>query len=119
VVHDIAVADMRVDGGIGPAIGVGRDLSSRGRGERHLPPIWRTRRNPAHNVAQPFGREKILPDADWHARIGRGERARIVREYERHALTQACTVPILWYNRFVPTTTTVKGQDLADVWLDH
>jgi hypothetical protein len=43
----------------------------------------------------PFGREKILPDADWYARIGRGKRARIVREYERHA------------------------QDLADIWLDR
>jgi hypothetical protein len=29
-------------------------------------------------------------------RIGRGERARIVREFERHALTQAYTAPILW-----------------------
>jgi hypothetical protein len=59
------------------------------------PPISRTRRRPAHNVASPFGREKILPDADWRARIGRGKRARIVRKYERHALTQAYTVPIL------------------------
>jgi len=57
------------------------------------------------------------------------ERARIVREFERHALTQAYTVPILWYNRIVPTTANVKGwnmtpsqyigQDLADVWLDR
>jgi peptide/nickel transport system substrate-binding protein len=57
------------------------------------------------------------------------ERARIVREFERHALTQAYTVPILWYNRIVPTTANVKGwnmtpsqyigQDLADVWVDR
>jgi peptide/nickel transport system substrate-binding protein len=57
------------------------------------------------------------------------KRALIFREFERHALTQAYTVPILWYNRIVPTTATVKGwdmtpsqyigQDLADVWLDH
>jgi peptide/nickel transport system substrate-binding protein len=77
----------------------------------------------------PFGREKILTDTDWHARIGRGERARIVRECERHARTQACTVPILWYNRIVPTRANIKGwkmtpsqyigQDLADVWLDR
>jgi peptide/nickel transport system substrate-binding protein len=57
------------------------------------------------------------------------KRAQIVREFERHALTQAYTVPILWYNRIVPTTAYVKGwnmtpsqyigQDLVDVWLDR
>ena len=56
-------------------------------------------------------------------------RAAIVREFERHALTQAYTVPLLWYNRIVPTAANVKGwnmtpsqyigQDLADVWLDR
>jgi peptide/nickel transport system substrate-binding protein len=57
------------------------------------------------------------------------ERLAIVREFERQALTQAYTVPILWYNRIVPTAAYVKGwnmtpsqyigQDLADVWLDR
>jgi peptide/nickel transport system substrate-binding protein len=57
------------------------------------------------------------------------ERLRIVREFERRALTEAYTVPILWYNRIVPTAAYVKGwnmtpsqyvgQDLADVWLDR
>jgi peptide/nickel transport system substrate-binding protein len=57
------------------------------------------------------------------------ERARIVREFERRALTEAYTVPILWYNRIVATTANVKGwnmtpsqyigQDLADVWLER
>jgi len=57
------------------------------------------------------------------------ERARIVRDFERHALTEAYTVPILWYNRIVATTANVKGwnmtpsqyigQDLTDVWLDR
>ncbi len=57
------------------------------------------------------------------------KRARIVRAFEQHALTQAYTVPLLWYNRIVPTTVDVKGwnmtpsqyigQDLADVWLDR
>ena len=57
-------------------------------------------------------------------------RAKIVRDFERHALTEAYTVPILWYNRIVATTANVKGwnnmtpsqyigQDLADVWLSH
>lgn len=56
-------------------------------------------------------------------------RAQIVREFERQALTQAYTVPLLWYNRIVPTTANLKGwnmtpsqyigQDLVDVWLDH
>ena len=58
---------------------------------------------------------------------GLQERARIVREFERRALTQAYTVPLLWWNRAVVTTTAVRGwtitpssyvgQDLADVWL--
>ena len=57
------------------------------------------------------------------------ERLRIVRDFERRALTEAYTVPILWYNRIVPTAAFVKGwemtpsqyigQDLADVWLDR
>ncbi len=57
------------------------------------------------------------------------ERLRIVREFERRALTQAYTVPILWYNRIVATTANVKGwnmtpsqyigQDLTDVWIDR
>jgi peptide/nickel transport system substrate-binding protein len=57
------------------------------------------------------------------------ERLRIIREFERQALTQAYTVPILWYNRIVPTAPCVKGwnmtpsqyigQDLADIWLDR
>ena len=56
-------------------------------------------------------------------------RVAIVREFERQALTQAYTVPLLWYNRIVPTAANVKGwnmtpsqyigQDLADVWLDR
>jgi peptide/nickel transport system substrate-binding protein len=55
-------------------------------------------------------------------------RAAIVREFERQALTQAYTVPLLWYNRIVPTAANLKGwnitpsqyigQDLAEVWLD-
>jgi peptide/nickel transport system substrate-binding protein len=57
-----------------------------------------------------------------------GRRAAIVREFERQALTQAYTVPLLWYNRIVPTAANLKGwnitpsqyigQDLAEVWLD-
>jgi peptide/nickel transport system substrate-binding protein len=56
------------------------------------------------------------------------QRALIVHEFERQALTQAYTVPLLWYNRIVPTTANVRGwnmtpsqyigQDLVDVWLD-
>ena len=56
------------------------------------------------------------------------ERAKIVREFERHALTEAYTVPILWWNRIVVTSSRLKGwsitpshfigQDLADVWLE-
>jgi peptide/nickel transport system substrate-binding protein len=57
------------------------------------------------------------------------QRARIVRDFERHALTQATTVPVLWWNRIVVTTPKLKGwnmtpshylgQDLTDVWLER
>jgi peptide/nickel transport system substrate-binding protein len=57
------------------------------------------------------------------------ERARIVREFERHELTEADTVPLLWWKRIVVTSSALKGwhitpshfigQDLAGVWLDH
>lgn len=57
------------------------------------------------------------------------ERARIVREFERHELTEADTVPLLWWKRIVVTSADLKGwhitpshfigQDLAGVWLDH
>jgi peptide/nickel transport system substrate-binding protein len=56
------------------------------------------------------------------------KRAQIVREFERHAMTEASTVPFLWWNRIVVTSARLKGwtmtpshylgQDLADVWLD-
>jgi len=57
------------------------------------------------------------------------ERVKIVREFERHALTEAYSAPLLWWNRIVATSSKVKGwnitpshfigQDLTDVWLDH
>jgi peptide/nickel transport system substrate-binding protein len=57
------------------------------------------------------------------------QRAKIVRDLERHALTEAYTVPLLWWNRIVVTSSKVKGwnispshfigQDLTDVWLDQ
>jgi len=57
------------------------------------------------------------------------ERAKIVADFERHALTEADTVPLLWWNRIVVTSSKLKGwnitpshfigQDLTDVWLDE
>jgi peptide/nickel transport system substrate-binding protein len=57
------------------------------------------------------------------------QRAKIVREFERHALNQAYSVPFLWWNRIVAASPTMKGwnltpshyleQDLAEVWLDR
>ena len=59
----------------------------------------------------------------------RSERTKIVRDFERHALTEAYTVPLLWWNRIVITSAQLKGwsitpshfigQDLTDVWLDR
>jgi peptide/nickel transport system substrate-binding protein len=58
-----------------------------------------------------------------------GQRTKIVRDFERHALTEAYTVPLLWWNRIVATSSKLKGwsitpshfigQDLTDVWLDQ
>ena len=55
------------------------------------------------------------------------QRAKIVRDFERHALTEAYAVPFLWWNRIVATSAAVKGwhltpshyieQDLTEVWL--
>lgn len=57
------------------------------------------------------------------------QRLQMVRAFERHALADANTVPILWWNRIVVTDSYVKGwhmtpshylgQDLEDVWLDR
>jgi peptide/nickel transport system substrate-binding protein len=57
------------------------------------------------------------------------QRAKIVREFERHALSTANTVPLLWWNRIVVNSEKFKGwsmspsqyigQDLADVWLEE
>jgi peptide/nickel transport system substrate-binding protein len=57
------------------------------------------------------------------------QRAKMVRDFERHALTEAYTAPLLWWNRIVATSANLKGwsitpshfigQDLTDVWLDH
>ena len=57
------------------------------------------------------------------------QRAKIVRDFEQHALSEAYTVPLLWWNRIVATSAKIKGwsitpshfigQDLTEVWLDQ
>jgi peptide/nickel transport system substrate-binding protein len=57
------------------------------------------------------------------------ERVKIVREFERRALSEAHTVPFLWWNRITVNASQLKGwtltpshyleQDLVDVWLDR
>jgi peptide/nickel transport system substrate-binding protein len=57
------------------------------------------------------------------------QRALMVRDFERHALTEAYTVPLLWWNRIVAHSSKLKGwsitpshfigQDLTDVWIDQ
>ncbi len=57
------------------------------------------------------------------------QRAKTVRDFERHALTEAATVPLLWWNRIIVSSAKFKGwnitpsqyigQDLADVWLEQ
>jgi peptide/nickel transport system substrate-binding protein len=56
------------------------------------------------------------------------ERLKIVRQFERQALAQAYSVPVLWWNRIVVMSKHVRGwhmtpshflgQDLTDVWLE-
>ena len=56
------------------------------------------------------------------------ERMKIVRDFERHAVSEASTVPLLWWNRLVVSAAKFKGwnispsqyigQDLTDVWLE-
>ena len=51
----------------------------------------------------------------------------MVRDFERQALSEAYTVPLLWWNRIVATSAKLKGwsitpshfigQDLSEVWL--
>lgn len=57
------------------------------------------------------------------------QRMKVVNEFERHALTQVYSVPLLWYQRIVVNHKKVKGWDLqpshfsgqtlVDVWLDE
>lgn len=56
------------------------------------------------------------------------ERVKMLRDFERHALTESATVPLLWWNRIVVTSARLHGwsitpshfigQDLTGVWLD-
>jgi len=56
------------------------------------------------------------------------QRSKIVRDFERHALTEAYSVPFLWWNRIIVNAASVKGwqmtpshyieQDLSEVWLE-
>jgi peptide/nickel transport system substrate-binding protein len=55
------------------------------------------------------------------------QRAAYIREFEQHLLTQAYTVPTIWWHRIIVHNAQMKGweitpshylnQDLADVWL--
>ena len=57
------------------------------------------------------------------------ERKRLVNEFDRHALAQAYSVPILWWNRIIVHDKKIKGwtmspshfqgTNLVDVWLDQ
>ena len=61
--------------------------------------------------------------------IDPAKRMALVNEFERHALTQAYSFPVLWYQRIVANNKKVKGwelqpshfagQTLVDVWLDE
>jgi len=57
------------------------------------------------------------------------QRSKIVRDFERHAMTEAYSVPFLWWNRIIVNSASLKGwnftpshyldQDLSEVWLDR
>jgi peptide/nickel transport system substrate-binding protein len=52
---------------------------------------------------------------------------KLIREFERHALEEAYTIPTIWWHRIIVSWKQLKGwditpshylnQDLADVWL--
>ena len=57
------------------------------------------------------------------------ERRKVVHDFERHALTMAYNIPLLWYQRIVVNNKKVRGwdltpshftgQNLVNVWLDE
>ncbi|HVM80999.1 MAG TPA: ABC transporter substrate-binding protein, partial [Stellaceae bacterium] len=57
------------------------------------------------------------------------QRSKIVRDFERHAMTEAYSVPLLWWTRIIVNSAALKGwnftpshyldQDLSEVWLDR
>ncbi len=57
------------------------------------------------------------------------QRAKLLRDFETRALTEAYTVPTIWWHRIIAHSAALKGwaitpshylgQDLADVWLDQ
>jgi peptide/nickel transport system substrate-binding protein len=57
------------------------------------------------------------------------KRYALLREFEQHALTQAYSIPVIWWHRIIVTWKQMKGwymspshylnQDLQDVWLDQ
>ena len=57
------------------------------------------------------------------------KRVLMVRDFEKRAMTEAYTVPFLWWNRIAAASTAMKGwnltpshyleQDLTEVWLDQ
>ena len=67
--------------------------------------------------------------ADQAKEVDPVRRLKLVNEFERHALTQAYSFPLLWYQRIVANHKKVKGWDLqpshfagqtlVDVWLDQ
>jgi len=42
-------------------------------------------------------------------RVDPRQRDKIVRDFERHALTEAYSVLFLWWNRIIANSTAVKG----------
>jgi len=61
--------------------------------------------------------------------LDKKKRYAVLREFEKHALEQAYTIPTIWWHRIIVHHKTLKGwhitpshyvgQDLSDVWLDQ
>ena len=61
--------------------------------------------------------------------LDRKKRYAVLREFEKHALEQAYTIPTIWWHRIIVSHRQMKGwqitpshyvgQDLAEVWLDQ
>ncbi len=83
----------------------------------------------AINYAQQIDRKLDALFDKQSGELDKKKRYVVLREFERHALEQAYTIPTIWWHRIIVHHKVMKGwnmtpshyvgQDLSDVWLDQ